>query len=113
MTANDFTGGTNLRYKDPTNNFIQYGNVSLFYVGDGFFTVILIYPYDDLLARLTNDITVVTLHKVKFNRHIMLENSKDKVSSGLLKVIDTDFSGGVTVNLEGLYPEDIESEYSK
>ena len=119
MTASNFVGGKDdtlsrsSRYsdgKDPANNFKDYGNVALFYVGEGFFTVILIYPYQDLLARLinSNDVTVVNLPKVKYNLPIMLENSKDEVSSGLLKVINT--GDAVTVDLDGQYPEDIESE---
>jgi len=115
MTASDFAGGKDyilnksFRYSDTANNFKHYGNAALFYVGDGFFTLILIYPYDELLARLTNnDVTVVNLPEVKFNHSIMLKNSKDAVSSGLLRVTDTD--GTVTVDLDGLYPEGIESK---
>ena len=98
------------RYSDTANSFKYYGNAALFYVGDGFFTVILIYPYDELLTRLTDydDVTVVNLPEVKFNHSIMLKNSKDAVSSGLLKVTEAD--GTVAVGLDGLYPEDIESK---
>ena len=124
MTANDFAGGKDATVsrasrnsdgkraedKDSAKKFIEYGNVALFYVGEGFFTVILIYPYQDLLARLinSNNVTVVNLPEVKYNHHIMLENSIDEVSSGLLKVVDT--GDAITVDLDGQYPEDTESK---
>jgi len=87
--------------------FRHYGDIALFYVGDGFFTVILIYPYENMLARFrnTNNVTIVNLPEVKFNRTIMLDYSINKTSSGLLKVADTG-----KVDLDGEYPERKESE---
>ena len=90
------------------SNFVHYGNAALFYVGDGFFTVIMINPYEKLQAKLTGDTTVNKIaDEVKFNLTLMLSFSE--VPSGLVRTVRTD-SGTVTVDLAGQYPEDDECE---
>jgi len=93
---------------DVVNKFKYHGEVALYYNSAGFFTVIIIYPYQKLL-KITNDSNSTNLKEIFNLNKLMLEDGikQDSSYSGLIRVIK--INNTYTIDLNGTYPENMES----
>ena len=107
----DYSGeATNLH--EVVKRFKYHGEIALYYSSARFFTVIIISPYHELLKITNNDSNSKDLvSKDIFNLNkLMLENGiKQDSSSGLIRV--TEIDNTYTIDLNGTYPENLESEF--
>ncbi|XP_065885302.1 uncharacterized protein [Dysidea avara] len=100
---------------DNANKFTYHGEVALYYSGGGDFTVILIYPYLQVLEMINSSDSMNLSSNQTFNLYkkmnlLLLENSVEQdPSGGLIRVVK--IGNNYTIDLNGEYPEEKESRF--